>query len=383
MITPVLGNAGGMGRVAEEYATRLATRGHEVIVFSPVRPPLPRMGEGGGMRVTNPRFIFIRPLFRYGHGAWVPQLAGMLHDFDVVHFHYPFLGGVRAMLRGIKILKHENIKTQFVVSYHMDLIGSDIFHPFFRAYQKFVLPQLMRAVDKIIVSSLDYANQGDLKPFCDSATGKMREVPFGVDSDHFQPISNSRELANKEREFTTFLFVGKLDRAHYFKGVPILLRAFSEAHRRHPSTRLNLVGSGDFLEAYRREAHALSIDTAVTFCGSVSPEMLLEQYQNADCLVLSSVDRSEAFGLVLLEAQSCSVPVIASGLPGVRTTLEAEKTGLLVELGEVESLQNALEWMVTNPERRRVMGRAARTRIETYYTWDKIITQLETIYIGR
>src|SRR3989338_7812049 len=110
MITPVLGSAGGMGRVAEEYVNRLTARGHEIVVFVPLsNHPLSRW-EREGVRVTNPTYIYVRPLFRYGHGAWIPQLAGMLRGFDIVHLHYPFLGGVDAVLRGIKTLRHENMK---------------------------------------------------------------------------------------------------------------------------------------------------------------------------------------------------------------------------------------------------------------------------------
>lgn len=370
MITPVLGNAGGMGRVAEEYATRLAARGHEITLIS----PHPRSGGGEKEGV-----VFIRPIFRYGHGAWIPQLANRLRGFDVVHLHYPFLGGTNAVLCGIKKLKHENSKTRFVVSYHMDLVGSGIFRPFFRAYQKYVLPKLVRVADAIMVSSLDYAYEGDLEQFVPALGPRLIEIPFGVDISHFSPSQGEGERKRGWDEIT-FLFVGKLDRAHYFKGVPILLRAFAEVHRRHPSTRLNLVGSGDLMEIYRAQARSLGIERAVVFCGSVSPERLPELYQNTDCFVLPSVDRSEAFGLVLLEAQSCGVPVVASALPGVRTTLEPEKTGLLVEPRSLASLVEALEWMVTHPEERRAMGRAARTRIEAHYQWNKIIELLETIY---
>ncbi len=420
MITPVLGSAGGMGRVAEEYADRMAKRGHEVVVFAPVIARersdrsndslLGHCEEVQNFRRSNPenekewKLISLRPLFRYGHGAWIPQLAGMLRDFDVVHFHYPFLGGAGAVLRGMASLKHGIIKTKLVVSYHMDLVGKGLFHLFFRAYQKFVVGRVMRAADRVIVSSLDYATTGDLGPLMDKLNGKIIEIPFGVDTEYFQPISNSPTSPSTEhasaplrfggtehsagtRELEiggeiNFLFVGKLDRAHYFKGVSILLRAFAEVHRRHPTTRLNLVGSGDLMDTYRTEARALGIETATYFHGSVRFEDLPQHYARADCTVLPSTDRSEAFGLVLLEAQSCGSPVIASNLPGVRTTFEPQRTGLLVEPGSVSSLVDALLWMITHSEDRRAMGRSARTRIKDRYGWDTIIESLEKTYTG-
>lgn len=344
IITPVLGKAGGIGQVVEEQAARLSQRGHEVTVFSPAN---------------------LRPLLRFGHAAWIPSLNKKLAGFDIIHLHYPFFGSAG------RVVSCKNL----VITYHMDTLGQGIYRPIFRAYQKFCMPRIIRSADRVLVSSMDYAKHGDLAPLLDELKDRITELPFGVDTTRFHPAPSS--AYSRELDQTKFLFVGGLDRAHYFKGVSILLRAFA---RLNNTTRLRLVGSGDLLEEYKKQAKRLGIEDRVEFCGRVSADDLPACYRQADCFVLPSTDRSEAFGLVLLEAQASGCPVIASDLPGVRTVFENQKTGILVKPGDEESLYQALNWMAAYPNNRKEMGQAACVRMKEKYHWDTIIDQLDAIY---
>ncbi|MBI4133776.1 glycosyltransferase family 4 protein [Candidatus Uhrbacteria bacterium] len=371
IVTPVLGSAGGMGHVVEEHATRLAARGHEVTVFVPTRqtastPPAFRVQE-------------VKPRLRYNHGAWVPDLARMVGEFPFVHLHYPFLGGTGSVLKWRRATRTGKL----VVTYHMDLIGRGILRPLFRAYQKRTLPGVARTADRLTVSSFDYAEHGDANVFLSRYREKVVELPFGVDTDRFAPREADaallRELGIGEDE-SVILFVGRLDRAHYFKGIAVLLRACAELAKEAARIRLVLVGSGDRLKHYKGRAARLKLGTGVIFAPGVSDQALARYYSIADVLVLPSTDRSEALGLVLLEAQASGVPVIASDLPGVRTALEDQTTGFLVTPRDVEMLWKALAWILTHPEEHEAMRRAARARIEAQYRWDPIIDRLEGIY---
>ena len=184
---------------------------------------------------------------------------------------------------------------------------------------------------------------------------KERSNPDEIASSAFRPPRNDY-----------FLFVGALDRAHYFKGLSLLLRAFkfvdsgsrqrrvrndtnvaAPAPDRDPvsgmteSPRLVVVGTGELLNAYKKEAAHLGIADRVTFTGGVTDEELARWYAGARAEILPSTDRSEAFGIVLIEAMACGTPVIASDLPGVRTVVERVHGGVLVPVGIASSLRGA------------------------------------------
>ena len=94
-------------------------------------------------------------------------------------------------------------------------------------------------------------------------------------------------------------------------------------------------GDGEWRTEYEAQARA-SLGDRVRFVGDVADETLPDYYRAADALALPSIDRTEAFGLVLLEALACGTPVVASRLPGVRTLVDDGRTGFLVDPGDLD-----------------------------------------------
>lgn len=361
MVTSVLGSAGGMGRIVEEFAERLARRGHEVTVFAP--------GSHPGTK----------PLLRFGNAAWVPGLAKMLDGFDIVHLHYPFIGGAGAVLRWKRRAKQGKL----LVTYHMDLIGRGLTRPLFAIYSWLTTPRLLRAASAITASSFDYLEHSTFARFFKLRRNYITEIPFGVDIEKFAPRSRDTTLLAKlgvQPEESVVLFVGKLDAAHYFKGVGILLEAFAFLRKEARNIRLLIVGDGNRKKYYEQLASRLKINDFVIFAGTVLPPDLPSYYALADVLVLPSQTRSEAFGLVLLEAQASGVPVIASNLPGVRTVVEDGKTGYLVEPSNRLNLVLAMARILTRSDERTSMGEAARAWTLANYRWETVIDKLETLY---
>src|SRR5205814_1893675 len=151
---------------------------------------------------------------------------------------------------------------------------------------------------------------------------RLVELPNGVDVERFRPGLASGELRARyglARMEQVVLFVGGLDRAHYFKGLPVLLRALARLPK---DVALLVVGDGDRREAYARLARAAGLGRRVRFAGSVADAELPRHYALADLVVLPSTTRGEAFGLVLLEAMACSRAVVASRLPGVQAVVD-------------------------------------------------------------
>ncbi len=366
LVTPVFPPyAAGMAVVAESHARALAEQGHEVTVFAPLGRDGLRMNQRYHIQSLPPRM-------RYGNAAYVPALRSYLREgkFDRIVLEYPFLGGAEIFL-------FDDIPVAPLrLYYHMDLVGKGTMRAVFKTYNRFVLPRVIKKFSRVAISSLDYAKTGLLREIVASNPQKFTEIPMGVDATCLSPHFHAIKHESKK-----ILFVGALDRAHYFKGVPVLLQALSSilSSRAEPVVSLSnpsrdfvltIIGDGELRPSYEKLATDLGMVSRVRFVGRVSPADLPNYYRAADLVVLPSVDRSEAFGLVLLEAMSSGCAIIASDLPGVRTLVG--DNGLLVRPGDAEDLQRKIQDLFSDPGRLARMGARGRQMVEENYTLEKI-----------
>ncbi|MEK7665661.1 MAG: glycosyltransferase family 4 protein [Patescibacteria group bacterium] len=336
---------GGMGSIAQEYTEQLRALGHTVGVFTPRR-------------------------FRFGNAGWMPSLAFVGSAFDVVHLHYPFFGGAEPLTL-CPIRAHCPI----VITYHMDAMADGLKGKIFESHRKLLQPFILDKAEKVLVSSLDYAQNSGLAPFLRKHPERVVEMPFGVDVEMSNPHSMTLDSTIPS---APILFVGGLDTAHAFKGVPVLLRAMREV----PEAHLTIVGDGDIRHSYEALAVELGIADRVEFLGSVSQGVLAEIYGNALIHVLPSTSGAEAFGLVTLEAGSRGIPSIVSDLPGVRTLVRHGETGLVVPAGDPQALAEALRSLLHNPDLRVKMGLTARERVRKEYRWDVLMDRLVNVYVS-
>jgi glycosyltransferase involved in cell wall biosynthesis len=228
----------------------------------------------------------------------------------------------------------------------------------------------LRAAAVLSATSEDYASESRL------AGMRVVAIPNGVDTDRFRPGldgSAVRERHGIAPGAPLAVFVGALDRPHYFKGLPGLQEAVAWL----PQASVLVVGDGALRATYERQASELGIADRVHFAGRVSDEELPLHYAAADVTVLPSVTRGEAFGLVLVEAMACGRPVVATSLPGVRTVVRDGVTGLLAEPGSVAELAAKLQELLANRAESARMGAAARKDVEARFGWGRIAEQWE------
>ena len=347
----------GMSRAAEQFAWAAAELGHQVTVFTPIQ-------KGSVERTDNDRVkvIQLKPMAAYGHGAFILNLWPYLDKYDLVWLHYPFFGGAEVVwLKKI----FSRARFRLFLHYHMDVVGLPPLAQILSWPGRLVLGGLIKRAEAVSVASFDYAAHSAIKKLYCQYRDKFKEMPFGVDINRFRP--NFKRPLKKEK---TILFVGGLDRAHYFKGVDVLLRAVSQlkAHFWH----LNIVGDGDLREKYEQEAKKLGIGEKVSFLGRLPDNRLVQIYQEADVFVLPSVSQNEAFGIVLLEAMASGVPVVASALPGVRKVFSFGQEGFLAEPGNAIDLANKIDLILSNPDKQKAMSQAARRLVEEKYSLEKL-----------
>ena len=175
------------------------------------------------------------------------------------------------------------------------------------------------------------------------------------------------------------LFVGGLDTAHYFKGVNILIQAMLE-FADSDNVRCLIVGDGDLKSTYQSLVDSLGLGKKIIFAGFVADNELPNLFNIADMLVLPSIDKSEAFGIVALEAMSSGLPVVATDLPGVRSVVDKRKTGLLAKPGNVEQLAQMIKFLLDNPRIAKQYGANGREKVLQKYTWDSVGYKLDHLF---
>lgn len=154
---------------------------------------------------------------------------------------------------------------------------------------------------------------------------------------------------------------------------------FSKEHEREYNATLVIVGDGALRSYYETLAQELKIDTATRFVGAVKNEQLVDWYNRAKVFVLPSIGRSEAFGLVLLEAMACGTPVIASRLPGVRSLVRDGENGFLVEPSNEAQLTEKMTEILRDEEQWKQFSENARV-IAQQYRWNDIAEKVSKLF---
>lgn len=186
-------------------------------------------------------------------------------------------------------------------------------------------------------------------------------LPFALASDE--------EMTQHEKQDDDSGRVICVGRYSYQKGIDLLIDTWSKVVEHHPGWQLSIYGSGD-REPYRQQAELLGLLPAGSYTSSSLQLMpaasnIRQEYLNSDVYVLSS--RFEGFGMVIIEAQACGLPVVAFDCPtGPRELVRDREDGLLVEYGNVDALAESLNYMITEKALRRQMGCAARKAVEMF-----------------
>lgn len=353
---------GGMGTVAFHQAQSLAAAGVAVTVFTP-RTAIPRRCPTGVTIEELPA------LATRGNAACLPQVVARAGRFDVLHLHYPFFGTAELVAA-----RRLACGPPLVLQYQMDVVGVHWKARLFNLHTRLMLPVILNAADAILVTSHDYAASSFLAPRLAALQHKLTVLPAGVDLSTFSP-DGTRGAARQRLglgEAPMVFFLARLDRTHYFKGLHLLIEALAQI----PEAALVVGGDGEWRAEYEAQA-AARLGARVRFVGDVADDELPSYYRAADVVALPSVDRTEAFGLVLLEALACGTPVVASRLPGVRTLVDEGRTGYLVTPGDVMELAAKLAQCLRESDR---LGPNATAFVRARYSWEAIAAELIGVY---
>jgi glycosyltransferase involved in cell wall biosynthesis len=289
-----------------------------------------------------------------------PELVGRLRQSkaDIVHLHWPNPTAVLAYL----LSRHRG---RLVFTYHSDIIRQKLLR---KPFWPFLRSALKRA-RAIIVASPNYLETSTvLQKFRE----RCRVVPFGIPFAEFD-CPDEVEVARIRRQYGPRIVLG-VGRLVYYKGFEYLIRAMQEIEG-----QLLIVGSGPLLGELKREAIATGVNERVHFLNSVSD--VRPYYHAADVFALPSVARSEAFGIVQLEAMACSKPVVNTALDsGVTFVSQDRVTGLTVAPANAPALARAINLLLDDARLRAQFGRAGRKRVEEEFNLELMTRRTLQVY---
>ena len=270
------------------------------------------------------------------------ELWGQPADCVVLHEPNPLAGTLLAIHRPAGRL---------IVWHHSDIVRPAWANPTYGRLQR----AMYRRADCVIVAAPPLAEHSTAV----RAARRVEVIPYGVADPGLESASldPAGEVAGALARLPEprVLYVGRLV---YYKGLDVLLRATAQT-----GGGLAIVGEGPLDGALRRQIARLRLGDRVALLGRCSDAEVRALYQSSDVFVLPSTVRTEAFGLVQVEAMLSGVPVISTDLPtGVPWVNEHGVTGLVVPPGDAGALARALKRLLDDPPLRAKLGDAARER---------------------
>lgn len=290
-----------------------------------------------------------------------------LENPELIHVHLPNLSAF------FLLFVHSAKKLPWIIHWHSDVLGVKpdwrikCLYPVYRLWEKV----LLRKAKKIIVTSPHYLKfSRALKPY----RNKCEVIPLGL-SDTPKPLVTHTDETEPAQLPLKLMIVGRLT---YYKGHSLLI----EALKKCPNVELDIIGVGELEERLRKLVQVNNLSSRVIFHGRVSDTLLQQMYQTCDLVCLPSIEKTEAFGLVLLEAARLAKPALVTDVEGsgMSWVVDDKKTGLVVSANSVKAISDALTFAARNKALLVNYGLAARRKFESEFQIDRIADKITALY---
>ena len=293
--------------------------------------------------------------------AMVRWLRRHAAEYDIIHIHHPDPMAALA-------LRLSGYRGRVILHWHSDILSQKFLLAFYRPLQSW----LIRRADKIVGTTPVYVQES---PALQGVQDKVCCVPIGIQPLHFK---ENAALAMRNR-YPSKKIVLSLGRLIPYKGYSTLIDAAALLDEDY---QVLIGGMGPLEGELLEQIDALGISERVKLLGYVPDEELPALFGACDVFVLSSVMKTEAFGIVQIEAMSCGKPVVATRIPesGVAWVNEDGVSGLNVEPGNAEALAEAIRRICDDEATWQRYAEGARMRFEQVFTADKMIDKMTDIY---
>jgi glycosyltransferase involved in cell wall biosynthesis len=338
----------GLTIYAERLAKGLVARGHDVTVMTS-HTHVPR-SHPVDETVDGVRVVRVPVLFRISKGVIMPTFGvwatRLVLEHDVVCLHLPQFDAAGVAARGRLLGKPTTL------TYHCDLkLPPGLFNRVVNQVVHVMNHLAGRLTDRVVAYTEDFAQHS---PYLQGFRDKIEVVPPPVELPEIGEgaVAAFSKMHNLDRGGPV---IGMAARLAAEKGVEVLLNALPRVLESYPEARVLFAGQyRDVMgeEAYARRLEPLfsKYEDRWTFVGVLRPIQMAAFYSNLDVVVVPSLNSTESFGLVQVEAMLCGTPSIASNLPGVRQPVGQTGMGEVVPIGDSEALAEAIIRVVSSPE---------------------------------
>lgn len=364
----------GLTIYAERLARAFVKRGHEVTVMTnQYDPSLPLEEMMDGVKVIRVPVIarvskgVLAPTF-----GWVATKLAWQHD--VVQLHLPQFDAPGVAFRARLFGKPA------VLTYHCDVqLPQGWFNRFVNFVLDFQNNMAGLLASHIVTYTRDYA---DHSPYLSRFASKLTPILPPVEMPVPTPEAVSA-FAEKHRTKERNPVIGMVTRFASEKGVEILLEALPMILKKYPNAQVlyagqheNVMGEQAYFARLAPKIREYESSGHWTFLGNLDPMQLATVYPNLDVITVPSLNSTEAFGLVQIEAMKNGVPSVPSALPGVRQPVKMHGMGEVSEIGNAESLAAAILKVLDNPEK----YKGDVPAIHTAYNPDSIAQEYEKLF---
>jgi rhamnosyl/mannosyltransferase len=362
---------GGIENLVRVIAESQAKRGHAVdVLVTQIANRKSEIENRNGVRVvkaTRQLNIQSTPVaFSFPRLVWE-----LTHNADIVHLHAPYPIG-----EACNLIFGRGKKT--VMSWHSDIVRQKTL---LRVYAP-ILRSVVKRADRILSASEAYARSS---PWIKAHLEKVSIVPYGIDPARFIDSEQSIEDIKRLRDRLIpaplsdprSMIVLGLGRLRYYKGFDDLIRAVALTK----NVIGVLVGIGPMEAELKMLASELGVSNRMIFAGEVSDDELPLYYQAADVFALPSNSRAEAFGMVILEAMASGLPILSTEIGTATSWINRHgETGFVVPPQQPDALARAIVQLRDDDALRARMGQAARLRVLSEFTQDKMFERIEEVY---
>lgn len=354
---------GGIESVTASLAKGAAFAGHTVSVVCFKKTHASNEEVIDGVRVIRTpiaKLMASQPLgFKYAL-----QCLSAAKNADVVHLHVPnMLGAICALFIPMT--------TRLLVHWHSDVLNKGFLGKLFRPLEF----ALLHRADSVVATSQVYADASETLAW---VPNKITVVPIGVpdakrNADSLQlPPALRAQIGSKK----IVLAVGRLVP---YKGFNVLIEA---AQHLSKGAVVVIVGGGPLQKEFQQAVECGGLQERVVLAGKLSAAALHMLFEQASLFCLPSTYRAEAFGVVLLEAMSYGLPIVASDIPGsgVPWVNQHGVSGLNVPVGDPKALAEACNQILLSPELRSRFAEGARKRFQAEFTEDVSVKRMIVTY---
>jgi glycosyltransferase involved in cell wall biosynthesis len=306
------------------------------------------------LRVATPFTLFSTPLS--------PAMVSAIRNSaaDLIHIHLPNPTAVMAYLAS-------GHRGKAIFTYHSDTVKQKVLGSLFQP----LLDAALRRSSAVIATSPNYLATS---PVLATVRDRCHVIPYGIDLaqfEHYDPAV----VAQIRQQHGERLIVS-VGRLVYYKGFEYLIRAMTQVNG-----KLLIIGDGPLRADLLKLASELGITDKVVLVGEVQNERVIPYYHAAQIFALASVARSEAFGIVQIEAMASGIPVVNTGLDsGVPFVSLDGQTGLTVPPADPDAMAAALNRLLDDAELRGTLGSAGIRRARHEFSLDTMVGRTLDLY---